>query len=610
MTGLTFDRRQGPGSGAGGFVVEGAMRVAGCIAVFTIVGVYASILGFSLAVSGIVGAVVAGFVLRQGRTLLGSSAASSDTGTRDTPAGTSVLAAMLVLSLVVAVVLPNDVNNTDPAEQVALVQQAAYYHTLLTPGFFSDRGTKYDGWTFLHAVAALGSRVPPVTLMRYSKLLLLPCMILALYAVIRALGLGGIHLVMAVALALLVSGDSFRIISMGGPRSWAYVFQIFGLASLLGMTPEAGGKARLAAVRAALFFAGSAIFHLFFGLANALIVAIVCALALNTRRRREWLRPLLVLSTVFALASAPYGYVKSGQALTAGDTSAPPAPGWLPEYLPVQANAARAEREIRTRDLLSFYWGEYGSLIPLFLVPLFWIDGSRPARSIALYVVLFAVPCAVVAIAPLRDLAIGTLAASRVFRILPLSPAVAAIVAYASGIFAGTSSRTRVGRLAARAILVLALAALMPSVRPTWNWYVKVYPSTVVAGTSDRSYISVGLLLQLGTEAWPPVVTSSAPVALKLAAVTNRPVAFYLKGQRHWATRADTIIDPNQDRAVPWEFVVDRVTDPFPEAASCRELLYSDDGIRLCATRQGQASWSYAGIGQRTRLAAATDKGN
>jgi hypothetical protein len=585
----------------GDAVVDRVFRAAESVAIFTIAGVYASTLGFGIGFASLLATVVVvGVWVMRRRTRLGSeavlTAASSEKSYEF-----GALVSLLLLSLIVAVTLPNDVNNTDPAKQVASIEQATYYETLLTPGFYSDRGTKYDGWTFLHAAAAWAIPVPPITLVRYSKLLLLPCLVLSLYALVRLLDLGGVHVWAAIGLAIVFSGDSFRVISFGGPRSWAYVFQILGLVSLLAAVNNV--KISSAAVaRAAVFLGASAIMHLFFALANALIVAIVCTMAVGSRDRHRLIPVALILGAVFAITAAPYGYVKSGQAPTAGGDAGVLAPDWLPQRLamPVDAAPPTERPTVAFKQLIALRWGEYGSLIPLFLAPLFWVGRRRPRKAIGVYLTLFAIPCAAIVIPLIRNFVIDILTPGRVFRIVPLSPAVAAVAVYASAIHAVTDSRTRAGRLAAALVLVASAAALIPSARSTAEWYAKVYATTVPAGTDDHPYISVGSLLSFGTEDWPPVLASSPLIALRIAAVTNRPIAFYSDGQRRWATRTDTAVDPDQSRPIAWEFVVTNLADRYPAEAPCAERLYRDHSLVLCATRLGQAAWSYPGMYQRS----------
>ena len=121
-----------------------------------------------------------------------------------------------------------------------------------------------------------------------------------------------------------------------------------------------------------------------------------------------------------------------------------------------------------------------------------------------------------------------------------------------------------------------------------------VYPSTVAERIDDHSYIAIGSLLRLGTHDWPPVLATNARLAMELADVTNRPIAFYHRGMRTWATREGNRVDSDQGPTA-YEFVVAGGGDKYPVFASCSRELYNDDGITLCATRYGRYSWSYSG---------------
>jgi hypothetical protein len=570
---------------------------------FVVGGVYASIAGFSLPwASGIALALVAGFLIRwrvrepTADHPLALGPASKNDGI--------LLATLLILSAAVAMLLPNDVNNTDAARQVASIEHVTFYHTLLTPGFFAGDGTKYDGWTFLHAAVSQVSGEAPHLLVRNSKLILLPVFVASVYALVRLLDLGAVHVVAAIGLMLVFSGDSFRLISLGGPRSWAYALQILGLVHLLAIVKRGDRRpAHGAAARCGLFLAASSIVHLFFALTNSLIVALTCALAAFSGERRRLMPAALTLGVTFAILLGPYAYAKRAAVPEENRQL-------LPDTVRLQAAQEAVEEDPDASDparrhlalgaLFSLRWGEYGSLIPFLVAPLLWGIGARPREVLTLYLVLFALPCVALTIPQVYRAIIGVINEARLYRILPLSPAVMAIVAYGWHVQALSRLPRGPRRFVAALVLAVSAAAIVPAGVSAWRWYATVYPSTIPIRASDHRYVSVGLLLRLGTEGWPPVLATTRDLAVELASTTRRRVAFEVDGQRRWATDVDTFVDDDQS-PIQWDFVVKGVTDADPESAACAEVLYTAE-LTLCATERGRSIWSYPGV-RRASLA-------
>jgi hypothetical protein len=256
---------------------------------------------------------------------------------------------------------------------------------------------------------------------------------------------------------------------------------------------------------------------------------------------------------------------------------------------------AAPPRRLPLGDLVALQWGEYGSLIPFLLAPLLLLSGTRPKDPIALYLVLFALPFAAVLVPPVYRALVAVVAEVRLVRLLPLSPALAALAVYGWNVRALNGPAPWARRLVAVLVLASSVAVLVPSVRAAWRWYVRVYPSTIPVETSDHAYLSVGSLLRLGTESWPPVLASNRRMALKLAAIARRPVAFEEEGRRLWATRTDVLADEDK-RPIQWAFTVKDGGAADPGGTVCAEELYRDDLI-LCATEPGRSRWSYPGRG-------------
>ncbi len=390
-------------------------------------------------------------------------------------------------------------------------------------------------------------------------------------------------------LTLVFSGDSFRLISLGGPRSWAYVFQIGGMAALLSFlrSPDSRARAQLCGTLLGI----GAVMHLFFAFTNALIVGLGGAAALWLGRGRQW-HAVLILAASFAIVAAPYTYVKRG---SIPDAVMQMPTVSVPEGQPSTSSAVETigDRRLTSQRLLSLQWGEYGSLVPLLAAPMLWSVRRRPREEVALYCIVFAIPCLAMLVPPVYRTVIRIVADSRIERVIPLSAIVAAVLVYAAAVWAAGAGASRTSRMVGIAALVVCSLLLIPSTRAAWNWYTLVYPTTTAERTREHSYIAVGSLLRLGTERWPAVLATSRPVAARLASATNRPIAFYHEGRRRWATREGNAMDADQ-APLPFEFVVS-AGHPFPSYASCSWELFSSDVVQLCATDYGIGSWSYPG---------------
>ncbi len=562
--------------------VRRAFIVAEALAWFAASGVAASMVGFGLAAAVLTAGAVALMAV-----LLRKRYGCAPVPALENPPRSVVLWCVLAATVNVGVLLPNDINNTDAAKHVATVEYATYYKTLLIPGFYLGRGTKYDGWTFVQAAISQSTGLSPHVVIRYSKVVLLPLFLVALYALVRLFNLSSIHLMAAVVLALLFSGDSLRLISMGGPRSWAYAFQIAGSAALLAFLkfPDSLSLPRMCGV---LLGAG-ALMHLFFAFTNAVILTLGTVTALYLGRGRNW-RPVFVLGLTFALVAGPYIYIKSG---SIPQPEQPLSPGAAPRLEVPPSSAGVVPERLTVQRLISDEWGEYASLVPLLAVPILWSVRRRPREEVALYCVLFAIPCVAMLAPPVYRALVERIADSRLERLIPLSHAVVAMLAYAATVWTMGPGASRQARPVGIAVAAACGLVLVPSTKATWDWYQLVYPTAMAERTSEYPYIGMGALLLLGLDEnnWPPILATSAPLAARLASASNRPIAFYHQGQRRWALRRGSRLDKDQ-APIPFEFVVFDAGHAAPVYASCSRELYSGNGLTLCATRYGAASWA------------------